>query len=374
MERPPIGTQPIRRPFWGHLEKSRLVTALTHRSDLEPSLLIVGAGQRTTDVLLPALARAGQPLKVAAICDPAPLASARIDRLRDEGALPADVAIFPGLSQALAARPYTVAIVACPHDEHQQATTRLLDAGVVVWKEKPFAMTYDQALDLASRPGPGLRVLAHRPHGYLYRFAADHLPTLGRLLSYRIRITRQTGDYSTTWRASKAQAGGGAILDLGYHAADLINRFATQPASVYAVTAQSPAHRSIVEVEETSHLVLSHEDGCTGTVYLSRCADNADELELVAEHGTISISGSAARIAYTQPGHLTSDAHITVTDDPWASMLRFHAQTLHDQAITADEIRIGLACTALVEAAYASLAQGQPVSVSAAPVLEGQPA
>lgn len=345
-----------------------------HHPHSPARLLVVGAGDRTTTTLLPALVRAGLPLHVAAICDPAPDAADRVQRLREDGTLPADVALFPALEQALAAGPYQAAIVACPHDEHQRVTTRLLDAGVVVWKEKPFALSLDQAATLAARPGAELRVLAHRPHGYLYRLAAERMATLGRLLSYRVRITRQTSDYSATWRASKAHAGGGAILDLGYHAADLISRFATPPASVYAVTADSPAYRSSVEVEETSYLVLTHADGCTGTVYLSRCADAADELELIAEHGLISIRGNTAQIAFTQPGGLTSDVHITATDDPWASMLRYHFQTLHDQRITAEEVGVGVACTALVDAAYASLALGRPAPVLTAPALEGQAA
>ncbi|GAA4231262.1 hypothetical protein GCM10022254_27960 [Actinomadura meridiana] len=351
-------------------------------ADRDLRFLIVGAGQRTVDVLLPALHRAMPTARVAAICDPDPAVTVRIAGLTQAGRLVDDISVFAELDPALAAGPYQVAILACPHDLHQEATLRLPDAHIAVWKEKPYALTLQQTVHLATRD---VRVLAHRPHGQLLQIATDRMAAWGRLLSYRIRITRPTGDYTGTWRASAERAGGGAICDLGYHAFDLISRLTTRPsvrpATVYAVTTSSPAHRPAVEVEESAHLTITHVDGCAGTVHLSRCEERADEIDLVAERGRVTISGDRSVLRITTPAGRTHHTELTAAaNDPWAAMLRHHARTLGDTVVTAAEARIGIAATALMEAAYASVRLGRPAQVASCagagpatvPTLEGR--
>lgn len=345
---------------------TRLASPNSPDTDRKLAFLVVGAGQRTVEVLLPALHRAMPTARVAAICDPDPTVPARIVGLAQHGRPTGDIPVFAELDRALAADRYQVAILACPHDLHQETTLRLTDANIAVWKEKPYALTLPHAVQLATRD---VRVLAHRPHGQLLQIATDRMATWGRLLSYRIRITRPTGDYTGTWRASAERAGGGAICDLGYHAFDLISRLtvrpSARPATVYAVTTGSPAHRPAVEVEESAHLTITHIDGCAGTVHLSRCEERADEIDLVAEHGRITISGNRSTLQVITPTGRTHHVEVTATaDDPWAAMLRHHAQTLADPAFTAAEARIGIAATALMEAAYTSLRLGRPAPVA----------
>lgn len=125
-----------------------------------------------------------------------------------------------------------------------------------------------------------------------------------------------------------------------------------------AVTSSSPAHRPLVEVEETAHLTITHEGGTSGTVYLSRCDDRADDLDLVAEHGRITLTADHARVTVTQRGGLTHSVELAATGDPVAAMLRHHADTLTDAAVTAQEIETGIRATALIQAAYTSLRLG----------------
>jgi hypothetical protein len=155
-----------------------------------------------------------------------------------------------------------------------------------------------------------------------------------------------------------------------------VARFASQPVSVYAITVDSPAHRAAVAVEESAYLTISHADGCVGTVYLSRCDDRVDDVDLIAEHGRISISGAQARIRVHETGGLCHTVELTADDNPHARMLRYHAETRHDRAVTAAEVQVGVAATALMEAAYVSLRSGQPAPVvpshfDVAPALKG---
>jgi predicted dehydrogenase len=345
------------------------VTAMT----VPRRLLLVGLGSRTAQVLLPALVTARIPLRPTAVFDPDPATPTRVADLAQAGLLPADITVCFRLDDVLSAQKFDVAVVAGPHDTHQRAVLALAAAGITVWKEKPYALNLADASNLAALPRPGVRVLAHRPHAQLMRLAQALLPTWGRLLSYRIRILRPTGDYADTWRACPIRSGGGAIFDLGYHAFDLIARLAPQAATVYALTAAAPAHRPKVRVEERAQLLLTHRGGCTGNVELSRCDDRTDEVDLVAEHGRITITGQQARIQVSDHPGLTHTLTAHADDDAMAAMLRHHVHTIHDSAITAAEARIGLDAVALAEAAYASLRRQAPAPVPAAsihPVLE----
>ncbi|WP_202638690.1 Gfo/Idh/MocA family protein [Bailinhaonella thermotolerans] len=328
-----------------------------------PHLLLVGLGNRSTR-LLRALRTARTPLRVSAVVDPAPTTGDRVAELVGEGLLPGPVPVHQSVEEALAAGRPEVALVAGPHDTHQAAVLALARAGVAVWKEKPYALTLADAAELAALPHPGVRVMAHRPHGPLLRQAMAQLPEWGRLLSYRIRITRPTGDYSGTWRADRARSGGGAICDLGYHAFDLIARIAPDPVSVYAVTPEPPAHRPPVDVEERAWITVNHRGGCRGLVELSRCDEQADDVELVAEHGRFDLTGDRARFEMPEHVGLAQTVESTSVADPWSAMLRHHAATLTDRRITAEHARLGLIAVALTEAAYTSLDNQSPAFVA----------
>lgn len=318
--------------------------------------VIVGVGQRVKDVLLPALAASAAPIRVTAVVDPAPGAAAAIAALSEAGVVPPSTPVYADLDGALAARRYDVGIVACPHAAHQAAATQLLQAGVTVWKEKPFALSSRDAAqlaELADRPGgPGLRVLAHRPHGQFFEHAARLLPRWGRILSYRISIARTTPPYAGTWRASPATAGGGALLDLGYHAFDLIARFTPRVEHVAAAFITSPAWRDRVEVDEAAHVLLTHAGGATGTVYVSRFDAWADDVEIVTEHGTIRIHGSRAELTVTEPGGLAHTVTLAATEQPWARMLGYHAATHGQIEVTRREVNVGIQAVDLMTSAY----------------------
>lgn len=101
------------------------------------NLLVVGAGSRTTRVLLPTIVAAAVPLRVHAVVDPDPATVGRVDALVSAGLLPDGVVTCTSVTEALVGGSYRLAIVACPHDQHQAAVLELADAGIAVWKEKP---------------------------------------------------------------------------------------------------------------------------------------------------------------------------------------------------------------------------------------------
>jgi len=120
-----------------------------------------------------------------------------------------------------------MAIIAVPNDLHSPLSCELLDHGIHVLCEKPMARNISECqdmIDAARRGGAQLCV------GHNRRFR-NNVQLLKRFLDNRLvgeitRIEAQEGSRRDWPRSSAyfdpARAGGGALLDVGIHAIDLI--------------------------------------------------------------------------------------------------------------------------------------------------------
>ncbi|WP_414731860.1 Gfo/Idh/MocA family oxidoreductase [Agrobacterium pusense] len=61
------------------------------------------------------------------------------------------------------------------------------------------------------------------------------------------------------WRAKRDIAGGGALIDMGYHLIDLVIWFLGMPEIVMARTSGSAKPDQKYDVEDTAHLLLAYE-------------------------------------------------------------------------------------------------------------------
>ncbi len=165
-------------------------------------------------------------------------------------------------------------------------------------------------------------------------------------------------------KGTASRSGGNTIAaarSISICAADAITRLVPSPVtSVYALSPTTSTWRPHVEVEESAHVLLAHSDGVRGTMYLSRHDDRQDMIDLIAEHGRITITDSHARISVHAPGGLEHTMSVQAADHPWAQMLRFHTNSLGDASVDRSEARIGVLSVSLIQAAYTSLRSGSP--------------
>jgi predicted dehydrogenase len=121
-------------------------------------------------------------------------------------------------------RPDVVA-VCTPNDQHAEPMLAALSAGIAVLCEKPLAASLQDARAIAAAAA-GARLagvnLPYRFHDLLPAFADAASGMDGEItLTFRTagqRLWRPVG----TWYSDAARAGGGALLDLGVHALDLL--------------------------------------------------------------------------------------------------------------------------------------------------------
>ncbi|WP_347350597.1 Gfo/Idh/MocA family oxidoreductase [Intrasporangium sp.] len=160
-----------------------------------------------------------------ATVDPDPAAGHRADRLLGPG-LPR----YDDVPQLLAHHPdLDAAIVASPDDTHHEVATRLLEAGIAVYVEKPLAITTDDADDLletAHRSGARLYVGHNMRHMHVVRLMKQIIDRgeIGEVQAIWCRhFVGSGGDfYFKDWHADRSHATG-LLLQKGAHDIDVIH-------------------------------------------------------------------------------------------------------------------------------------------------------
>ena len=182
------------------------------------------------------------------------------------------------------------AIVALPHFLHAPATLELLANGLGVLVEKPMALNLAEAQAMTQAAVDNavpLQVGLHYHFGHGPRLVKQAIAEgwLGAVRSFAVEW-----GYVYDWPAttgfffSKAQAGGGVLVDFGSHVLDLLLWWLGQPE---AVQYQDDA-RGGVEAECQIGLTLQAPSGpVPGTVALSRLRQLDNTARIVGEHLTI---------------------------------------------------------------------------------------
>lgn len=183
---------------------------------------VVALGWAARTIWIPRLA-AHPDLTLTAVVDPEPAARAAfadgIAAARPDGA--PGPAILASADDLTADR-VDLAIVAVPNHAHARVATRLLRRGIPVFLEKPVCLSTAEADDLAAAERSGAPLIAGSAARYRADVRALHdvLPSLGPVRHVRLAWVRSRGVPATRWFTRRGTAGGGALLDLGWHLLD----------------------------------------------------------------------------------------------------------------------------------------------------------
>lgn len=179
---------------------------------------LVGLGWASRTIWLPRLV--GHPAyRVAAGVDPDPTAQAAVRGIVPGVPLVADV-------EDLAVDELDLAVVAVPNHRHAPVAARLLARGIPTFVEKPVCLTSAEADQLALAERYSEAVLLA---GSAARYRADMRALyevanrVGRLRHLELAWVRARGvPGAGGWFTSRALAGGGALVDLGWHLLDAV--------------------------------------------------------------------------------------------------------------------------------------------------------
>jgi len=185
-----------------------------------------------------------------------------------------------------------LAIVAVPHNQYLPIISALAKAGINIIKEKPFAVSLEEA-NILNNMVYGkvfLGVALQRRFDPIYQEFFMMRDKLGKIYSIEGKYTLNIADLSDGWRASKSEAGGGVVVDLGYHLIDLLVWYFGLPNSITAFLSRKNRPMQQYDVEDTAsvlfdyHNPLSYDEKTIGNLILSRVYPRKQELLVV--HGT----------------------------------------------------------------------------------------
>jgi len=213
--------------------------------------------------------------------------------------------------EALVADPEIRAVtVATPSGAHAEIAIPFLEAGKAVLCEKPLEVSLeavDRILAAAERGGGILAGVFQMRLGRGARLLKEAVEAgrFGRLTlcSAYIKWWRSPEYYaSSSWKGTRKLDGGGALINQGIHAVDLLQWIAGLPEEVSAF-AGTLAHTSI-ETEDTVAAILRYPHGGLGVIEAASSAWPGSDLriEIMGSRGSaVLVNDSIARWEFAEP-------------------------------------------------------------------------
>ncbi|MGO9560761.1 MAG: Gfo/Idh/MocA family protein [Acidimicrobiales bacterium] len=251
--------------------------------------------------------------------------------------------------------------ICTPNASHVEIATAAAAAGKHVLVEKPLARTTEEAdRMIAAADLSGVVLMPAHNARYLGPFVAMREAVargdIGQVQAFRCawgHAGPQGWAPDAGWFRDPAVAGGGALIDLGVHAADVLRAvLADDPVEVSALLPKIGPPQG--EVEEIAQLVVRFAGGAIGTLQASWAvaAGNDNQLTIQGTLGTLHLDNRTAPTLLPSHGEavrLDLAAHPPSVFDAFVEAVETGAKP----AVTGAD---GRAAVALVTAAYRSAA------------------
>ncbi|MBH8601384.1 Gfo/Idh/MocA family protein [Thermoactinomyces sp. CICC 23799] len=295
---------------------------------------------------------------LAAVCDP------NIGRAIQAGRT-YQIPYFSSYQNMIAQTDLDAVFICTPHNSHFAAASYALTHQLHVIKEKPFACTVTEGqelVELARRNQKSLITVMQRRYHECYQTGKELLKSIGDPFFFRGSYSFNGGPYDFGWRGIKSIAGGGAILDMGYHMIDLIIWYLGLPTQVYAQMSNIARPDVSYETEDTATLSFRINHQLIGTLDLTRASQPKEEQIYVhATKGTL-YANRYNLIIYNLDGSVRT--HVKINQD-WSVSIQKQIDHFIENALNGkiDDGSSHLPHLHLVEAAYRSSQLGEPVFV-----------
>lgn len=278
---------------------------------------------------------------------------------------------FANLDEVLSDPAVTAVYVATPNRLHADQAVTCLEAGRHVLVEKPLALSAGQARRMVAAADKAGRTLGvvhqqrfHPANLHMIRCHDDGL--LGKLSIVRSQIGIWYPP-QPHWKFDPEMAGGGAAMDLGPHALDLMLELGGPVARVSAWTGHL---RSNGPVEDFCSARIEFARGGVGLLDASYCVHAyGGRIEAYGSDGTFVADGSLQqapvyRTSQRRAGDLaaTEQQHDASTDT-FAAIIEDFTDAVREHRPPTVTAADGVAVLEVIEAIYASARSGETVTL-----------
>ncbi|UZN02966.1 Gfo/Idh/MocA family protein [Cellulomonas sp. S1-8] len=208
--------------------------------------------------------------------------------------------LFDRVDDLLADHVPDVVLVTLPHGQHYEVIRQCVEAGSHVLIEKPLVPDVESAtslLELAERSGRSIVTLTQRPIRPEFRYLRHVLDTIGEPYWAEWCYSMAFAAPTSGWRSEWEHARGGVLLDMGYHALDVLTDV-FGPAEVLGASKhfRYPGSRE-QDLEDLVSASLEFGDGQVGChLFVARHAH--EKRETFEVHGTLGVATVDVRAAH----------------------------------------------------------------------------
>ncbi len=210
-------------------------------------------------------------------------------------------------------------IVAVPHSEYVNIINEAAKHKVHILKEKPFARNLKEAIlikEIVEKNKIHFMITLQRRFNPIYTTFFQLKEKVGRKLFLDAKQTMFLKNPQNGWRANKKIAGGGVVLDLGYHLIDLIIWYFGLPDNVFCEFTIHTILDKDHSVEDTATILFKYNDGFHGSLTISSYySPKTQDLKLIGTKGRVEVERGAIR-KFNETGEMTESL---IRENSWPS-------------------------------------------------------
>ncbi|MET9262433.1 Gfo/Idh/MocA family oxidoreductase [Amycolatopsis sp. NPDC004079] len=270
---------------------------------------VIGLGKQALEDHIPGL-RAADSVELTAVCDEDP-------QIAEEQGRALEVPWYADAGLMLAGENLDFVVICVPHDAGARLIEMSAKHGVHVLKEKPFATSLEQAewlTDQVEQAGIHLMVTMQRRFNPIYTSFLQLVDQIGQPFVMDAAYTLHIADPSEGWRGHSDRAGGGCLIDMGYHMVDMLLWYFGLPDRVMADVSVAARPDLDYDAEDTALVQIGYDSGLYGSMLLSRAiGPKTERIRVTGSKGIVSLE--RGRIS-----RLTSDGEIVeslVREQAW---------------------------------------------------------
>ncbi len=319
---------------------------------------VIGVGRQAREDHLPAIVASAR-TELVGVCDPN-------EELGAATATKYGTPYFEDHRALLDTAPDFVVVVA-PHEAHRSITEEAIRRRVHVLKEKPFAVSMSDAralLVLADAHHVEVMTTLQRRFNPTYTSFFQLVKHIGTPFSVDIQYTLGVDRPDLGWRGHRSSAGGGCLIDMGYHMLDLVIWYLGCPDRVCATVSTRAVPDSDYDAEDTANVLMTWASGLHGTMRVSRAIPpKTERFRLVGDRGAIEIERGVIR-RFDRDGELLEELRRLGGWAPAAvSQLEHFCDVIDGTAPNVGSPGYHLQHVAFIDVAYRSARTGEAVVI-----------
>jgi len=328
--------------------------------------LLIGLGHRAVDDHLPALVPNALGIELVGVCDKDSTKKGILKKIFSEKNI-TPPNFYTDLIKACREIKPDFAIIATPHNTHLQIVKTLLDFKIPFLKEKPFTRSLKEAYLLKKMVDESkgyMRLCVQRRCHPLYVYGKKALANLGNIRHFEAHYQLHLDKPCDGWRSAIGQAGGGCIIDMGYHYFDLLYWYFGRPDNIFSVVAPKNSGGRSYPIEETALVSLKYGNGVAGNLFISRCEPRKfEELLVYGKYGYIQLQRDFLKRFDVDDQLLESLTRTPAWPSAVSDVLADFIANMDNFKITKKECEDGLEIMKIIDAIYRSIKEKKSILI-----------